>query len=40
MTLKEVGKMIEVTANKSSDVSIQELKSVGMITVRREGNIK
>ena len=34
MTLKEVDKMIEVTANKSSDVSIQELKSVGMITVR------
>ena len=34
MTLKEVDKMIEVTAKKSSDISIQELKTVGMISVR------
>ena len=34
MTLKEVDKMIEVTANKSSDIGIKELKSVGMISVR------
>ena len=34
MTLKEVDKMIEVTAKKNSDISIQELKNVGMISVR------